>query len=131
MNDKKLNGWNNNLTPLDGVGGKPGYHEKLPTMTPEQQKAKEILIKYISIIGSECEHDSYCDRPECNKLGYTFCHVDYKTAKACAINEVKAILEELPELVYGVLQDAPHQKIAVDNPRIIHWKQVLTEIEKI
>lgn len=33
MNEKKLNGWNNNLTPFEGVGGKPGYHEKLPTMT--------------------------------------------------------------------------------------------------
>lgn len=99
-------------------------------MTPEQ-KAKEIFEKYLGIIGTNCEHNCYCDREECNKLGYTFCHVDYKTAKACAIEEVRSILEELPELVYGVLQDEPHQQIAVDNPRIIHWKEVLTEIEKL
>ena len=89
-------------------------------MTPEQQKAKEILIKYISIIGSECEHDSYCDRPECNKLGYTFCHVDYKTAKACAIEEVKAVIKAFDEAnAYDLLQS------------IKYYETVLTEIEKL
>ena len=89
-------------------------------MTPEQQKAKEILIKYISIIGSECEHDSYCDRPECNKLGYTFCHVDYAKAKACAIEEVKAVINAFDEAnTYDLLQS------------IEYYEKVLTEIEKL
>ena len=89
-------------------------------MTPEQQKAKEILIKYISIIGSECEHDSYCDRPECNKLGYIFCHVDYAKAKACAIEEVKAVIKAFDEAnAYDLLQS------------IKYYETVLTEIEKL
>ena len=122
--NNKLNGWNNNLTPFDGVGGKPGYHEKIPTMTPEQQKAKEILIKYISIIGSECEHDSYCDRPECNKLGYTFCLVDYAKAKACAIEEVKAVIDVIADL--HIIADSE----GIMKSMIYHEK-VLTEIEKL
>ena len=89
-------------------------------MTPEQQKAKEILIKYISIIGSECEHDSYCDRPECNKLGCIFCCVDCAKAKACAIEEVKAVIKALDAAnAYDLL------------PSIEYHEKVLTEIEKL
>ena len=118
--NNKLNGWNNNLTPFDGVGGKPGYHEKIPIMTPEQQKAKEIVEKYIKIIGSECLHESYCDRPECNKLGYTFCLVDYAKAKACAIEEVKAVIKAFDEAnAYDLL------------PSMEYYEKVLTEIEKL
>ena len=115
----KLNGWNNNLTPFDGVGGKPGYHEKIPIMTPEQQKAKEIVEKYRKI--------TYID--EYGNENYE--RLSLGAAKACAIEEVKAVLEELPDLVYGHFEDAPHQKIAVDNPRTMYWKQLLTEIEKL
>ena len=93
-------------------------------MTPEQQKAKEILIKYISIIGSECEHDSYCDRPECNKLGYTFCHVDYKTAKACAIEEVRSVINVIADL--HIIADSE----GIMKSMIYH-ENVLTEIEKM
>jgi len=89
-------------------------------MTPEQQKAKEILIKYISIIGSECEHDSYCNRRECNKLGYIFCCVDYAKAKFCAIEEVKAVIAAFDEAnAYDLL------------PSIEYYEKVLTEIEKL
>lgn len=89
-------------------------------MTPEQKKAKDILIKYISIIGSECEHDSYCDRPECNKLECIFCRVDYAKAKACAIEEVKAVIKALDEAnAYDLL------------PSIEYYEKVLTEIKKL
>ena len=89
-------------------------------MTPEQQKAKEIFEKYLGIIGTNCEHNCYCDREECNKLGYTFCHVDYKTAKACAIEEVKAVIKAFDEAnAYDLL------------PSIEYYEKVLTEIEKL
>lgn len=130
MNEKKLNGWNNNLTPFEGVGGKPGYHEKIATMTPEQQKAKEILIKYISIIGSECEHDSYCDRPECNKLGYIFCHVDFAKAKECAIEEVSEILKILSGLLGNIVVTTGQS--CEDTQKLIEfYKGVKQEIEKL
>jgi len=88
-------------------------------MTPEQ-KANYILNKYINIIGSECEHDSYCERAECNKLGYTFCCVDYAKAKACAIEEVKAVIKAFDEAnAYDLL------------PSIEYYEKVLTEIEKL
>ena len=99
---------------------------KQTTMTPEQKKAKEILIKYISIIGSECEHDSYCDRPECNKLGCIFCCVDYAKAKACAIEEVKAVIAVLP--------NKNHLDEWINNKElslINYHETVLTEIEKL
>lgn len=89
-------------------------------MTPEQQKAKEIFEKYLGILGTNCEHNCYCDRPECNKLGYIFCHVDYKTAKACAIEEVKAVIKALDAAnAYDLL------------PSIEYHEKVLTEIEKL
>ena len=89
-------------------------------MTPEQEKAKEIFEKYLGIIGTNCEHNCYCDREECNKLGYTFCHVDYKTAKACAIEEVKAVIKAFDEAnAYGLL------------PSIEYYEKVLIEIEKL
>ena len=88
-------------------------------MTPEE-KAKEIVDKYLGIISTNCEHDSYCDRPECNKLGYTFCHVDYKTAKACAIEEVKGVIKAFDEAnAYDLL------------PSIEYHEKVLTEIKKL
>ena len=99
-------------------------------MTPEQQKAKERVLKYIGIIGSECEHDSYCDRPECNKLGYTFCHVDYQTAKACAIEEVDEILKVLSGL-WGNIVIATGQSCEDTQKIIEFYKGVKQEIEKL
>ena len=100
-------------------------------MTPEQKKAKEILIKYISIIGSECEHDSYCDRPECNKLGYTFCHVDYKTAKACAIEEVKSVIVDNQTTYKILLENHAQRAVPPIIKREIELQNILTEIEKL
>ena len=91
-------------------------------MTPEQ-KAKEIVEKHYCII-EDATAGLFEEDVEYVKARQT-------AAKACAIEEVKAVIEELPDLVYGHFEDAPHQKIAVDNPRIIYWKQVLTEIEKL
>ena len=92
-------------------------------MTPEQ-KAKEIVEKYLGILGTNCEHNCYCDRPECNKLGYTFCHVDYKTAKACAIEEVKAVIDVIADL--HIIADSE----GIMKSMIYHEK-VLTEIKKL
>lgn len=91
-------------------------------MTPE---AKEILIKYISIIGSECEHDSYCNRRECNKLGYIFCCVDYAKAKFCAIEEVKAV--ELALTDFGRQTDY----LQGMDRTFAYYEKLLTEIEKL
>lgn len=95
-------------------------------MTPEQ-KAKEIFEKYLGIIGTNCEHNCYCDREECNKLGYTFCHVDYKTAKACAIEEVKAVLKICPAA------DGFNPFLREDDSIsfVDYYMKVLTEIEKL
>ena len=77
-------------------------------MTPEQ-KAKEIVEKYIKIIFG----DLYFEYP----------HLKLKlqeTAKACAIEEVKAVIKAFDEAnAYGLL------------PSIEYYEKVLTEIEKL
>lgn len=40
--------------------------------------------KFMDIIYSDCEHDSYCNKKECNVLGYTFCHVNLEQIKKSA-----------------------------------------------
>jgi len=49
MNDKLLNGWNNNLTPFDGVGGRPnpfieGIKEDLKKSMKKEYKDKIVII---------------------------------------------------------------------------------------
>lgn len=112
----KLNGWNNNLTPFDGVGGKPGYHEKIPTMTPEQ-KAKEIVEKHYCII-------------EDATAGLFEEDVDYvkarqTAAKACAIEEVKAI--EIALTDFG--RDTDYLQ-SMDRT-FAYYERLINEIEKL
>lgn len=104
----KLNGWNNNLTPFDGVGGKPGYHEKIPTMTPEQKKAKEIVEKYREIILSKVEGSG-----------------EILAAKACAIEEVKAI--EIALTDFG--RDTDYLQ-SMDRT-FAYYERLINEIEKL
>lgn len=94
-------------------------------------KAKEIFEKYLGIIGTNCEHNCYCDREECNKLGYTFCHVDYKTAKACAIEEVKAVIEENKSVFQMLERHGSERSMLPVRFRIQDLEQLLTEIEKL
>ena len=99
-------------------------------MTTEQ-KAKEIFEKYLGIIGTNCEHNCYCDREECNKLGYTFCHVDYKTAKACAIEEVKAVIVDNQTTYKILLENHAQRAVPPIIKREIELQNILTEIEKL
>ena len=57
-----------------------------------KEKAIELVDKFIRLVGSNCEHDSYCDRKECNINGDIICHVDRKTAKQCALMAVQEVL---------------------------------------
>ena len=118
MNEKKLNGWNNNLTPFDGVGGKPGYHEKIPTMTPEQQKAKEIVEKHRKIILSKVVVG--------NKGSG-----EILAAKACAIEEVKAVIADNQNTYKILLENHAQRSVPPIIKREIELQNILTEIEKL
>ena len=75
-------------------------------MKPEQQKAKEIVEKYLGIIPS-IEYGLLLRR-------------EWETAKACAIEEVKAVIKAFDEAnAYDLL------------PSIEYYEKVLTEIEKL
>lgn len=77
-------------------------------MTPEQKKAKEIVEKYRKI--------TYID--EYGNENYE--RLSIGAAKACAIEEVKAVIKALDEAnAYDLL------------PSIEYYEKVLTEIEKL
>jgi hypothetical protein len=86
-------------------------------MKSPSEKAKELFDRYCQILGSNCEHESYCQEPECNKLGFTFCKVSYKDAKEAAIIAVNYRIEALEEMW---LWDA-----------IDEQKEIIEEIEKL
>ena len=77
-------------------------------MTPEQKKANEIVEKYRKI--------TYID--EYGNENYE--RLSIGAAKACAIEEVKAVIKALDEAnAYDLL------------PSIEYYEKVLTEIEKL
>ena len=60
--------------------------------------ATELIEKFKTILGSNCEHDGYCKQPKCNINGETFCHVDINTAIKCAVLACELILKEYDDL---------------------------------
>ena len=83
-------------------------------------EAEKIIQEILKIVGSNCEHDSYCDDKECNRTkGITICKVDYETAKKLAILQVKGVLNEV-DMYKGEL-----------NSRWKFWSNTLAELEAI
>ena len=83
-------------------------------------EAEKIFTEILEIVGSGCEHDSYCTDAECNRIGGRIvCKVDYETAKKLAILQVKGILKEV-DMYKGEL-----------NPRWQYWQSILTELEMV
>lgn len=83
-------------------------------MTPEQKKAKEIVLKYANLPTDYIYIDGEGDR--CVGSGL----MTFNSAKACAIEEVKAVIAALDEAnAYDLL------------PSIEYYEKVLTEIEKL
>jgi hypothetical protein len=54
-------------------------------MTPPKEKAKELVNKYICTITSDCHHESYCERKECQYNDIVICCTTQKQAKQCAL----------------------------------------------
>ena len=46
---------------------------------------KELIEKFLTKVGQECEHDSYCDKPECCYNGIVHCVVNLDISKQCAL----------------------------------------------
>jgi len=86
------------------------------------EKAEELIERFSSSIGSNCEHDSYCTDKECQRNGGIVCKVDWETAKECALICVDEITSE-GATQYGVT--------AVEYGRETFWQSVKQEIAKI
>ena len=83
-------------------------------------EAEKIIQEIAKIVGSNCEHDSYCHEAECNRIkGITFCKVDYETAKKLAILQVKGRLS-----VIDLFSNDMTKMIVKEL-----WQSILTEIE--
>jgi len=66
---------------------------KKSKMTPKE-KAKELFNAFLLKVGTNCEHDSYCDNEKCNYNNKTICCVDLSTSKQCAYIAINLILLE-------------------------------------
>jgi hypothetical protein len=84
-----------------------------------KDKAKELFDRYLSIIGVNCPHDSYCKNPQCIYEKKIVCFVEFKTAKKCSLFAVDEILKtyDTKDLIYP--------------KEVKYWQQVKTEIEKL
>lgn len=91
----------------------------------ETQTAEAIIKKYLTIIGSNCEHDSYCKSKDCKFIGQHHCRVEIKTAKQCAKYEVQAIIDNT-ELYVNFLR---LQYNDFDFSTLEFWQGVLEEIK--
>ena len=87
--------------------------------------AKGLVDKFAKTIGSNCEHDSYCDKAECHKLSadYAFCSVDYEKAEACALIAVEKTIEAFKKL--NPSYEETHYWHPID-----YYKNVKTAIQK-
>lgn len=86
-----------------------------------EEKGRELVEKFANLIGSNCEHDSYCDKAECHKTSkdYAFCSVDYEKAKGCAmifVDEQITLIDELNPQMESALK---------------YWNSVKSAIEKL
>ncbi len=87
-----------------------------------KQKASELLQAFVSLIGSNCENYSYCQKPECKFDGRTTCKVDLDTAKNCALRAVVEIMAANPHS--NPLNTVPQSTITF-------WSEVKSELEKL
>lgn len=79
------------------------------------EKAKELVEKFLIKSAQECEHESYCDKPECCFKETVCCVVNIKIAKQCALICVEEVLEIFPHPIDW-------------NQEIQYWESVKTEI---
>ena len=88
-------------------------------MTPEQEKAKGIVEKYRKI--------TYID--EYGNENYE--RLSLGAAKACAIEEVKAVIEENKSILQLLERHGSERSMLPVRFRIQDLEQLLTEIEKL
>ena len=87
-----------------------------------EAKAKELFEIFLSKVGTNCEHDSYCDNDKCQYDKRTVCCVDLFTAKQCALIAVDLIITSNPHSnpfnteVYSTMD---------------YWQEVKSELEKL
>ncbi|HQV53964.1 MAG TPA: hypothetical protein PLX17_00535 [Chitinophagaceae bacterium] len=82
-------------------------------------KAKELMEKFLTKVGQECEHDSYCDKPECCYNGIVHCVVNLDIAKQCALICVDEIL------------NCKHGWNKETSSFVTYWQQVRTAINQL
>jgi len=91
-------------------------------MSNEKEKAEELFYKYLKKVGTNCEHESYCDNAKCQYKKNTVCCVDLFTAKQCALIAV-----------YEIIKSNPHKNefYTQVSSTISYWKEVKQEIKKL
>ena len=95
-----------------------------------KQEADKILTEILKIIGSNCEHDSYCGEDECNRIkGITICNVDYEKARKLAILQVNAQIRLLSKFMVIEEEGAPTVDMLNTNQGRF-FQSILTELEK-
>ena len=89
-------------------------------MKREEAKAEadKIITEILGIVGSNCEHDSYCHEAECNRTkGIIICKVDYEKAKKLAILQVNSNIK-----IFDDTNGA--------DSRLEDFQSILTELER-
>lgn len=95
-----------------------------------KDKAKELFDRYLSIIGINCPHDSYCNNPQCIYEKKIVCFVEFKTAKKCSLFAVDEILE-LDIVWYDEELVKDYPKKYKPDQTFEYWEQVKTEIQNL
>lgn len=88
-------------------------------MSPKE-KALQLFSDYCKIIGSNCEHDSYCEDKECKIGNNTICKVTQIEAAACAALALNYIISECDKHFEAISKD-----------RVNYWLNVKSELEKM
>jgi len=96
-------------------------------MTPKE-KAKEIFDNMCQNIGSNCEHDSYCEEDKCKLNGTVFCKISKEEAKECAKIVCNEFIGAMSTTHIGYCKEAFN---AYYKKKKYYWLAVKAEIEKM
>ena len=102
-----------------------------------KKESAELFQKYLSKVGTNCEHSSYCDNDECQYDKRIVCCVDLHTAKDCALIDIQNRIDLIKEILDPKLDF--HQTLSTPvrlcadflNPRLKKYEAIKSELEKL
>lgn len=93
-----------------------------------KERAKNLLDKFIHIVGSECEHACYCEDRACQYQGMVICKVDQQKAKQRALICIEEQMNNAGFIWGG--HNSETGLSARDEYRK-YWNEVKSELEKL